>query len=324
MTSRALGVLVLAAAAATAPFDAGCGDAADSAGSSEGSSVAGRKPIKTVFMIVLENHDWKSIQGNGAAPYINTTLLPQASYALNYRGVPGLHPSEPNYLWLEAGDNFGITSDHDPEDHHQATTDHLVSQLTRAGLDWRSYQEDIDGKSCPLEYVPLVSAYVPRHNPMVYFDDVTGGNDARSATCIQHVRPFGELASDLRAHHAAAYNFITPNLCHDMHGQIAKCLFSNLVHEGDRWLSQTIPMIQASQAYKDGGAIFITFDENEGGDAPIGMIVLSPLAKGHGYTSTIEYTHSSTLRTFEEIFGVPPLRAAATSNDLRDLFVSFP
>jgi len=302
----------------------GCSSNAGDAADSTTETSTAKQSIHTVFLIVLENHDWSSIQGSKSAPYINGTLLPKASYALNYQGVPGLHPSEPNYIWLEAGDNLGITNDKDPDDNHRSTTDHLVSQLTRAGLDWRSYQENTNGKECPLDGTLFISKYAPRHNPMVYFDDVTGGGDEHSATCIEHVRPFGELAQDLRTGHVAAYNFITPNLCHDMHGQVISCLFDDLVKDGDTWLAGTIPTIEASEAYKNGGAIFITFDENEGGTAPIGMVVLSPFAKGHGYTNTIPYTHSSTLRTIEDIFGVPHLRHAAESNDLSDLFKSFP
>src|ERR1051326_8780763 len=61
--------------------------------------------IKTVFVIVMENHNWtgagsNSIKGNPEAPYINYTLLPMASYANNYDNPPGNHPSLPNYLWL--------------------------------------------------------------------------------------------------------------------------------------------------------------------------------------------------------------------------------
>ena len=53
--------------------------------------------------------------------------------------------------------------------------------------------------------------------------------------------------------------------------------------------------------------IHVAWDEAASGDGPIGMIVLSPLAKGAGYTNNIHYTHSSTLRTLEQIFGVTPL-----------------
>ena len=45
----------------------------------------------------------------------------------------------------------------------------------------------------------------------------------------------------------------------------------------------------------------------------------------HGYKNDIRYTHSSLLRTLEEIYGVRPfLGAAAYSNDLRDLFWKLP
>ena len=93
---------------------------------------------------------------------------------------------------------------------------------------------------------------------------------------------------------------------------------------GDTWLSKELPKIFASAAYQQGGAVFITWDESERGDFPIGMIVLSPHAKP-GYSSTIAYSHSSTLRTMQEIFGVAPLlRDAANATDLSDLFTSFP
>jgi hypothetical protein len=55
------------------------------------------------------------------------------------------------------------------------------------------------------------------------------------------------------------------------------------------------------------------------------MIVLSPFAKGGGYSNSIHYTHGSTLRTIEEIFGVAPfLNDAAKETDLKDMFKAFP
>jgi phosphatidylinositol-3-phosphatase len=53
--------------------------------------------------------------------------------------------------------------------------------------------------------------------------------------------------------------------------------------------------------------------------------VLSPDAKGAGYSNSIHYTHSSTLRTLQEIFGVTPLLGGATTAiDLSGLFKTFP
>src|SRR5258706_10949553 len=132
-------------------------------------------PIQNVFIILMENQDWASIQGSAAAPYINNTLLPMGSHCSQYfsAGNP-LHPSEPNYIWLEAGGNLGITDNNGPLVNHQNTTNHLVSLLQNAGISWKTYQEDIDGLEVPLTATNL---YVPRHNPFVYFDDVTGTND---------------------------------------------------------------------------------------------------------------------------------------------------
>jgi phospholipase C len=277
--------------------------------------------IKTVFIIVMENHNWSDILNSPSAPYINQTLLPQSSYAMQYYNPPGNHPSEPNYLWLEAGTNFGIKNDSSPQENHQSSTDHLVTYMMKAGITWKAYQEGITGDICPLKNDGL---YAPKHNPMVYFDDVTNQNDPNSSYCIAHERPFSELQADLLNNTVAQYNFITPDLCHDMHNAVG-CDTLDEIKNGDTWLSEQVPMILASSAYKNGGVLFITWDESEDGDNPIGMIVLSQFAKGAGYNNSIPYTHSSTLRTVQEIFNITPLLGdTAQATDLSDLFRVFP
>ena len=67
--------------------------------------------IKTVFVILMENHNWTGdgsldIKGNSAAPYINKTLLPMASHAEHYYNPPGNHPSLPNYLMAGGRNQF--------------------------------------------------------------------------------------------------------------------------------------------------------------------------------------------------------------------------
>lgn len=287
--------------------------------------------INTVFVILMENHNWTGdgsldIKDNPAAPYINKTLLPMASHAEHYYNPPHNHPSLPNYLWLEAGTNFGIYNDNPPSDNHQSTAKHLVTQMEKAGVEWKSYDENISGKDCPLVdgggIDPDGSPYYGvRHDPFVYFDDVTNHLDQHSAYCIKHVRPYAELAGELKSGKLAKYNFITPNVCDDMHDA---CSGDPIAH-GDRWLANNIPMILKSNAYKQGGAIFITWDEADSGDGPIGMIVLSPFAKGRGYSNSLSYTHGSTLRTVQEIFSLKPfLNDANHEKDLSDLFKVFP
>ena len=276
-------------------------------------------PVQTVFIIVLENHDWSEFKGNANAPFLNGTLLPTASYCEQYYNPPGLHPSEPNYLWLEAGTNFGIFDDNDPSANHLNTTGHLAAQLRSAGISWKTYQEDITGTVVPLQ---SVNGYAPKHDPFVFFDDMTGTNDPANAYGLAHIRPYSELAGDLASNSIARYNFITPNLCHDGHDVCAP--ETNAVRETDDWLAGEVPKILHSAAYSNNGALFITWDESEDGDGPIGMIVLSPLARGGGYNNNIRYTHSSFLRTMQEIFGVSPwLGDAANATDLSDLFTKF-
>lgn len=287
--------------------------------------------IKTVFLIVMENHNWTgdgslSIKGNPEAPYINYTLLPMASYANNYNNPPGNHPSLPNYLWLEAGTNFGIYDDGPPSQHSQTTSNHLVKLLENAGISWRSYDENISGTNCPLTNQGTTDPnggqlYQVHHNPFVYFNDQTNNRSSTSSTCISHVRPFTQLAHDLANNTVARYNFITPNLCDDMHDSCG----GNAIAHGDAWLKATVPMILNSTAYRSGGVLFITWDEAAYGNGPVPMIVLSPYAKGNHYSNTTYYTHGSTLRTLQEIFGVYPLiRNAGSETDLRALFSVFP
>lgn len=319
------------AGVADAPYGS---DGADGAGQDgapsdgAGGDTGAPAKLQTVFLIMMENHGWATISGSAYAPYINKTLVPAGGHAEQYYTPPGNHPSEPNYIWLEAGDNLGITTDSDPGSNHQPTTDHLVTQLTKAGVSWKAYAEDIPGTKCPLSGV---AQYAPKHTPQVFFDDVTNTNDPNSQNCIQHVRPYSDLAADLKNGTVARYNFITPNICHDMHGETTgttcNVFLTNIIKDGDDWLAANVPAILASNAYKNGGVLFVLFDEADGlgaaEDGPIPMIVLSAKAKTN-YKNSIKYTHSSMLRTVETIFGVPYLRGAANATDLSDFFTSFP
>ena len=274
--------------------------------------------IQNVFIIMMENHNWtgggaQSIQGNPLAPYINGTLVPMGAHPSNYNNPPKNHPSLPNYLWLEAGTNFGITEDESATVGSQETTEHLVTLLKNAGISWRSYDEADSGTYCPL--------LLHWHTPFVFFNDVTDNQNPKSPYCIAHIRPLSELAGDLTNNTNARYSFIVPSDCHSMH---SICNGVPEISEGDNWLKTIVPGILASEAYKT-GVLFIIFDEAGTGDGPIPNLILSPYAKTGGYTNNTYYEHGSTLRTVEEIFGVQPLlRDAAKQSDLSDFFTTIP
>jgi len=267
--------------------------------------------IKKVFIILMENHDWSTIKSQPQCPYINNTLLPMASYATQYYTPPGLHPSEPNYIWLISGTNFGIRNDSAPSANHQSSTNNLFTQLDRAGVSWKTYQENIPGNNVP---DVNVYPYVVRHNPFVFFDSVRNNPQY----CTNHVRPYTELAADLANNSVPRFSFITPNVTNDMHDSVS----ASSRTQGDLWLQAEVPKILASAAYTNNGVLFITWDEGgSNSDGPIGMIALSPRAKGGGYANNIHYTHSSTVRTLQNIFELRPYLADAEfAHDLSDLF----
>jgi hypothetical protein len=269
-------------------------------------TLGGLAGIQTVFIVLFENHSWSAIKDSPNAPYMNS-LLPQSSYCEQYYAYNDQHPSEPNYITLEAGTNFGIFSDAGPAFDRISNTNHLVTLLNNAGIDWRGYME-----SMPVGTTGTTSSgeYVGRHNPFAFFDDVT--TDYNYAT--NHIRPYSYFAADLAAGQIGRYNFITPNLINDMH--------DGSVLQGDTWLAQELPAILSSPAFANNGAVFLTFDES-GGGGPIMMMVLSPLAKGGGYASTTFYDHTSTVRTMQDIFGVGPyLAEAANTSNLGELFLN--
>jgi hypothetical protein len=232
-----------------------------------------------------------------------------ASYCEQYHSPPNLHPTLPNYLWLVAGTNFGISDNNPPSINVRNTTNHLAYYLDAAGISWKTYQVGLAGLSYPP--TNIVWPYHIAFNPFIYFQNILTNTDYGTA----HMRPYEEFAGDLTNQTVARFNLIAPGLCYSMHdcGLLA----------GDAWLSREIPKIMNSAAYRNGGVIFINWDEDDltwPGEA-IGMIALSPLAKGGGYQSTNYYTHSATLRTIQNIFGIRPyLGGAANSPDLSELF----
>lgn len=270
--------------------------------------------ISNVFVIVLENQNWSTIKGNASAPWINNYLLSRAAHCENYMNL--IHPSEPNYVWMEAGNNVGITDDSDPGTNHKNTTNHLVSCLNAAGIQWHGWLDEM-----PVN--PLVSSgkYAAKHFGPLFFDDVTGTNTSTFAYLTNHVRSYTEFTNSfLATNTVAGYNFIVPNLCNDGHDS-SGCDLGNAIAQSDRFASNCITQITNSYAYSNGGAIFLCWDECASGTLPLGMIVVSPYIRASGYATWNLYTHSSFLRTMQDIFNVKPyIRDAAAANNLSELF----
>ncbi|MGH7298005.1 MAG: alkaline phosphatase family protein [Polyangiaceae bacterium] len=302
------------------PADAAVESGAKEAGPPPVEAAPPPTPIQTVFLVLMSRQPWSAVEGSASAPYINGTLLPAGAHCLDYRAAPAkVAQSEPNAVWLEAGQDFGFTSNAPPSTDHTGSTRHLVDQLEAAGISWKAYVEGTPAGSCPIDDA---SPYRTFHVPFLFFDDVVGNPPSTSAKrCVEHVVPFSRLATDLSSGQAPRYAFVVPDLCDDMHDD---CNTGDPVNQGDTWLAATVPGILGSTAYATGGAVFIAWDFSPGAYDPIGFIALSAHARP-GFAGSVPLTHSSTLLSLQEIFGLtPPLGDAANATDLAGMFTSFP
>ena len=235
----------------------------------------------------------------------------------------------------------------------------VASQLTAHHLSWKSYNQQMGndpardgttatahGPACGHPKLgtidqtdvtgPKHDSYATRHNPFVYFQNITGNQ----GYCDAHVVTLTPLTADL-AHVSStpAYSWITPDTCADGH-DTPRCQdgAKGGLNQVDKFLASYVPKIMASPAYQAGGLIFITFDEsgddtnaaaccgekdslgftdpahpnvNEPGlygpgGGRVGAVALSPFIKP-GTTSTVAYNHYSLLKTVEAIFRLPLL-----------------
>ena len=268
----------------------------------------------TVFTIVMENHSRGDILGNPEARFINQ-LAGQNAVAAGYRDSL-VHPSEPNYLWMVAGQNFGILDDNDPgPSNHISSRSHIADQIEAAGLTWKTYQQSM-GQPCGLT---SQGPYAAKHNPFIFFDDLNGWDGSamsRTQRCIDHVVDYSQLDVDLAAGAIPHYVFITPDLQHDMH--------DGSVQAGDAWLAEEVPKILGSDAFNKGGVLFLMWDEGGGvpatDDPP--FVAISANAKA-GFVSQVPYDASSYLKTTQAILGLQSLPcspAPASVAIMSDLF----
>jgi hypothetical protein len=253
--------------------------------------------IRHFFVIVLENENGEVTFGaEPPAPYLAKTLKAAGTYLPNYFGtghhsldnyismVSGQPPNElsqgdcPVYLEMQPG-----TLGRDGVAHGQGCVfpgrvKTVVNQLEQKGIGWRGYMQD--EASAVSEGIPATcrhpaigapdnafvatatDQYATRHDPFVYFHSIID-----HPTCQRNVVDLAHLTRDLRRESATpAYSFITPDLCADGHD--AACPdpsqpggFAGI----EAFLREWVPRIRASPAYRDRGAILITFDESETG-----------------------------------------------------------
>jgi hypothetical protein len=254
-----------------------------------------------VYVIVMENKEYGDIVGNSNAPYINS-LIAQYGLATNYTAVA--HPSEPNYLALFSGSTQGAIND----GIYNLDGTNLADQLEAKDKTWRVFAENVPS-NCFTGEIGIngedgIGLYARKHNPAISFTDISGAPmRCANITDFTHFDPA-----------VVDYALIVPNLCNDMHD----CS----VAAGDNFLKGFVPKILNSRAWRDGGALFITWDEgttNVGGGGRVPLIVISNRVS-KGFQSATAHNHYSLVRTIEEAWGLGCLNESCKANTLDEFF----
>jgi hypothetical protein len=245
------------------------------------------------MVVMLENKGYAATLGTCSAdPYYCSLASTYASYT-NWHGIG--HPSLPNYLAFASGGTQGCTSDSCPGGYTVAS---LGGQLSHAGIPWAAYMESMPS-AC---YAGGSSGtYAKKHNPFVYFNDVTGNG------CASHDVPYPGatgMVSALDGSSAPSFVFITPNLLNDMH--------DGSVQQGDAWLQANVaPVLTSSWFTKFNSTVIVTMDEGDAGSTnQIPLVVISSHARGQGAIAT-SGNHYGTLGAIEGTFGLANLGGAS-------------
>jgi hypothetical protein len=296
---------------------------------STGQAATGFPKYDHVFLVISENHRFDQIIGNPAAPIINGLA---ASYGLatNYTGVSD--PSEPNYVAMLGGSDFGINSD-DPYffPGHTVSADNLMSQLEAAGKTWRAYFQDMPyagyrGYCFPGKCNGIPDSdteYVAKHNGIVNYANMQNAAD------FARQMPLEQLSDDLASGNLPDFGYIVGDECNDMHGAPPYCVDSGnpgdvadnwLVATGDAFIGKVVGKITSSSSWKTGNnAIVLTWDE---GDVPSDLVTTIVVTSHgpRGVQDATSYSHYSLLASLQQTFGLGCLLNSCTANVMTPLF----
>jgi phosphatidylinositol-3-phosphatase len=249
-----------------------------------------------IIVIVFENKEFGSVLGNPRAPTFNAYARTQAELT-HYYGVT--HPSLPNYLALVSGSTHGIRTDCTS---CVVSGPSLATTIEAAGRSWKVYAE---GLPRPGFAGPWSGGYAKKHNPFMYFPDVSA-DQARRARVV----PFTQLAVDLSAQQLPDFSLVVPNLCDSMHD----CS----VAVGDAWLRRTAPRLLTLP----NSVVFVIFDE--GATSARGGGRVPALALGTAVRPRARFAattgHYGLLRTIEEAWGLPFLGRSARAAPITGIY----
>lgn len=274
--------------------------------------------VDRIIVLVLENQEASSIlsanPGESKTPLLRSLAL-QQRIAMNYYGVT--HPSEPNYISMIAGDDFGFDSDAGScftrkikFSCHKSDAPNLVDDLEAKNIPWAVLMQSMPSSGYLGADYFFNTTYAEKHNPFVFFSDI-----AHNPRRMSHIHPMGTpdtilpYLADVKT--APRFLYVVPDLCHDMHGAPECADKHDLYKQSDAYVSELIRLIMRAPAFTDQSAIIVTWDEgvtNEGccglasGGGRVATIVFKRRPKA--LRSHISYNHYSLLTTIESVWGL--------------------
>ncbi|MBO0828640.1 MAG: hypothetical protein J2P24_12740 [Streptosporangiales bacterium] len=263
-----------------------------------------------VLLVVEENRPYGEIIGSDSAPYLNRLASTYGLATAFDAGYPARCPSLPAYLLLTSGSTHGICDDRDAN-RHRIGGPNIFAQVAASGRQWRGYAESMPGPC----HRGDDDDYVARHAPAPYY--VTAQDRCADWDVPMGTRTSGAFHTDVAHGRLPAFSFVTPDVCHDMHGGV-RC-FGDDVRNGDTWLRDRLPMVLDGPDYRRGNlTVVVTWDEGGEESNHIPTLVISPHTKH--VRSAARFTHCSLLRTMEELLALRLLGCAATAPSMRSAF----
>jgi len=253
-------------------------------------------------LTMIENHGVGSV--TKYMPKV-TALGKRFGYGTNVFAIT--HPSKPNYLATWSGSTQGETSNRFSTEDPKVPS--LFDVVYAHGGKVKTYAQSMGSDRCRLNNH---SKYVFRHNPETQFT----GTSAKRALCERYnfdgFDSRGYWKADLKADKLGVLNHVLPDNDHNWHDGSAK--------QADDWISARANEFIASQAYRAGGVMIITADEDERkGANDIPLIIIHRSLDGVHKKTDVKLTLYDVSTFLAEIAGVKTL-AHTTPHKLAEAF----
>jgi phosphatidylinositol-3-phosphatase len=330
---------------------------ASSATAKSSAGAEGIPRFSHVVVLVLENENASATWGSASVAHYLNSLVPHGVFASEYYATG--HVSLDNYIAMVSGQPAQPLTGTDcaavnlwlcvQGQSLYAGGRNLADQLEEKRITWKGYMDGMPSPCFHADYSPTAfppdpyqgdsqkppaKDYADRHNPFIYFPNIIG-DDAR---CKAHVRPYGELASDIAHNTVPGFIFITPDTCHDGHDAPCSNGEPGGLVSADHWMAKNVPPL-LDYLWRHNGLLVITSDENGFNDTSsppgccsggllgvlpgfggrVGLLALSPNITA-GRSVATQYDHMSLLRTIEDSFGITEyLNNAARATAMKDV-----